>query len=1000
MHNQFWLVLGVLLTAGAVTATAARPAPDPGALEVASLRTNHKATPMGIDGPTPCLAWTLAASARGARQTAYRMQVAESPEALAEGENLVWDSGKVNTDQSAHHAYDGPALEARTRYYWRVRVWDGDGQPSAWSEASWWEMGLLAPSDWTAQWIEPDWTRDASEPLPSPMLRTEFSVDGEVADARLYVTSHGLYEMHLNGERVGEQVFSPGWTSYNHRLQYQTYDVTDRLASGTNAIGARLGDGWYRGYIGFRGQQNYYGDTLALLAQLHVTYEDGSTAVVVRTDDGWRAATGAVRMSDIYMGETYDARQEKTGWTQSGYDAADWSGVRTAPHDMERLLAQTAPPVRRIQEIKPEEVIVTPEGDTVLDMGQNMVGWMRMRVEGAAGTQVTLQHAEVLDKDGNFYTANLRAADQTIRYTLDGEGEEVYAPHFTFQGFRYVKVSGYPGEVQPEDFTGVVIHSDMRPTGHFQSSHVRLNQLQHNTVWGQKGNFLDVPTDCPQRDERLGWTGDIQVFARTANFNMHTMGFLKKWLRDLEADQLPSGSVPHVVPNVLGENSAGAAGWADASVIVPWALYQAYGNKQILEDQYESMTGWVEFVRERAAMDSTTYLWENNFTFGDWLAYNTDQSDYPGATTSKDLIRNAYFARSADLLARTARTLGRMDDAERYQQLFENVRAAFQREFVTPRGRVTSDTQTSYVLALSFDLLPGDQRATAARRLVNDVRERGHLTTGFLGTPDLTHVLADHGYRAEAFDLLFRTEYPSWLYPVTRGATTIWERWNGIRPDSTFQDPGMNSFNHYAYGAIGEWLYTEVAGLQAAAPGYEELRIAPHPGDTLTHARAVLETNYGRAESSWTRSDGQFRLEVTIPANTRATVRLPGAARTAVTESGAPLDQAAGLSALRTDGEDRVFDAGSGAYTFEYAYEPPSDAGERTPPGPDATVGELLAHPETRQVLRDAMPAVVASPWLSQAMGFSLARLPRIVPVEIPDETLQSVRRQVAQLGR
>ncbi|MFB6249286.1 MAG: family 78 glycoside hydrolase catalytic domain [Salinibacter sp.] len=1000
MHNQFWLVLGVLLTAGAVSATAARPAPDPGGLEVASLRTNHKATPMGIDGQTPCLAWTLAASARGARQTAYRIQVAETRSALNDGENLVWDSGKVNTDQSAHHAYSGPTLAPRTRYYWRVRVWDGDGQPSDWSEVSWWEMGLLEPADWEAEWIEPGWNKDSSEPLPSPMLRTEFSVDGTVASARLYVTSHGLYEMHLNGRRVGNRLFTPGWTSYDHRLQYQTYDVTDLLSSGTNAIGAVLGDGWYRGYIGFQGQRNYYGDTLALLAQLHVTYEDGRTEVVVRTDDGWRATTGPIRKSDIYMGETYDARKEKTGWTQAEYDPSGWSGVRGAQHGMDRLLAQTAPPVRRIQEIKPKEVLVTPEGDTVLDMGQNMVGWMRMRVEGEAGTQVTLQHAEVLDKEGNFYTKNLRSAKQTDRFILDGEGTEVFEPHFTFHGFRYVKVSGYPGEVEPDDFTGVVIHSDMRPTGHFQSSHARLNQLQHNIVWGQKGNFLDIPTDCPQRDERLGWTGDIQVFARTANFNMDTVNFLRKWLRDLAADQLPSGSVPHVVPNVLGKNSAGAAGWADASVVVPWALYQAYGNKQILEAQYESMTGWVEFVRRRAAMDSTTYLWENNPTFGDWLAYNTDQSDYPGATTSKDLIRNAYFARSADLLARSARALGRMDDAKRYQQLFEDVRAAFQREFVTPRGRVTSDTQTSYVLALSFDLLPTDLRATAAKRLAQDVRERGHLTTGFLGTPDLTHVLSEYGYREEAFDLLFRTEYPSWLYPITMGATTMWEHWDGIKPDSTFQDPSMNSYNHYAYGAVGEWLYTEVAGLQAAAPGYEEIRVAPHPGDTLTHARAVLDTNYGRLESSWTRSDGQFRLSVTIPANTQATVRLPGAARTAVTESGTPLDAATGITTVRADGEDRVLDVGSGEYTFEYAYDPSPDADDRAPPGPDATVGELLAHPETRNVLQETMPEVVTSPWLSQAMGFSLGRLPRIVPVEVSDEALQSVRRRLQQLGR
>lgn len=953
---------------------------------------------MGIDDQRPCLGWTLTGTSRGAQQTAYRIQVAESRAALEGGEDLVWNSGKVSSDESVHHAYEGPALDSETRYFWRVRVWDGSGEPSAWSETAWWEMGLRTPSEWSAEWIEPGWDKDASKPLPSPMLRREFEVDGKVASARLYVTAHGLYEMHLNGQRVGDQLFTPGWTSYDHRLRYQTYDVSGLLEEGANALGARLGDGWYRGYIGFDWQRTHYGDTLALLAQLHVTYEDGRTAVVVRTDDGWRATVGPIRKSDIYMGEIYDARREKPGWTQPGYDASGWAGVRVAQHDQERLTAQRAPSVRRIQEINPKKVIYTPEGDTVLDMGQNIVGWMRMRVEGEAGTEVTLQHAEVLDKEENFYTENLRSAKQTDRFILDGAGTEVFEPHFTFHGFRYVKVSGYPGEVEPEDFTGVVLHSDMTPTGHFQSSHALLNQLQHNIVWGQKGNFLDVPTDCPQRDERLGWTGDIQVFARTANYNMDTGNFLREWLRDLSADQREDGSVPHVVPNVLGKGATGAAGWADASVVVPWATYQATGTEELLEEQYESMRAWVEYVRQRARQDSTTYLWENNYTFGDWLAFDTNRSDYPGATTSKDLIRNAYFARSADLLSRAARTLGRTEDAERYRQLFERVREAFRNEFISPRGRVTSDTQTSYVLALSFNLLPKAQRPTAAYRLAQDVRERGHLTTGFLGTPDLTHVLSEYGYREEAFDLLLRTTYPSWLYPVTMGATTIWERWDGIRPDSTFQDPGMNSFNHYAYGAIGEWMYQEVAGIEAAAPGYKKIRIAPRPGDTLTHARAFLDTRYGRVASDWERRDGEFRLAVTVPANAQATVRLPGATRNAVTESGTALDEAAGVSAVRQEDDAVIVEVGSGDYTFAYETDTPEVADARL--GSEPTVGELLADPDARGTLEEHMPSLLNSPWLSQTMGFSLERVPQIVPFEVSEEVLQAVRQELRTMDR
>lgn len=998
MKHGWMLLSAVLLCASFASHAHAWSSSESGSLSVTALRTEHTTNPLGIDRQQPCMSWTMAASARGAAQTAYQIQVAETRQALASGEDLVWDSGKVPSDRSLHNAYEGPSLAARHRYYWRVRVWDQDDVPSAWSEPAWWEVALGGPNDWQAQWIEPDWDKDVSTPQPSPMLRSEFTVDGSVQSARLYVTSHGLYEMHLNGQRVGDQLFTPGWTSYDHRLQYQTYDVTDQLAQGENALGAILGDGWYRGYIGFQGQRAYYGDHLALLAQLHVTYADGRTEVVARTDEGWSASTGAIRMSDIYMGETYDARLEAPGWTRPGYDASDWQDVRVADHPKEVLVAPEAPPVRRIQEIKPVEVIYTPEGDTVLDMGQNLVGWMRMRVEGASGTEVTLRHAEVLDKEGNFYTENLRAADQTVKYILRGDGEEVYAPHFTFQGFRYVDVSGYPGELDPSNFTGVVIHSDMTPTGHFQSSHPLVNHLQHNIVWGMKGNFLDIPTDCPQRDERLGWTGDIQVFARTANYNMNTTGFLQKWLRDLEADQQSNGSVPFVVPNVLGEGAVGAAGWADASVIVPWSVYQAYGDERVLERQYDSMKAWVEYMRVRAQEDSTTYLWDNDFTFGDWLAYSTDQPDYPGATTDKALISTAFFAHSARLLAKTAQTLGREAEAREYQDLFEHVKNTFQSEFVTPRGRVLSSTQTAYVLALSFDLLPDELREVAARRLAEDVRMRGHLTTGFLGTPDLMHVLSANGYWEAAYDLLLRTEYPSWLYPVTMDATTIWERWDGMKPDSTFQTPGMNSFNHYAYGAIGQWLYEDVAGIEATAPGYKSIQIAPHPGGGLTHARAFLDSGYGRIESDWTIAGGQFRLDVTIPANTQATVRLPDTELSAISESGQPITEAEGIANSQQDGEDVVATVGAGRYRFVYASDRLA-AADHEALDLDSPVGALLANEETRRVLREHLPALLEdTPAEGQGAALSLRQLAQRLHEQLTEERLQAIENDLQEI--
>jgi alpha-L-rhamnosidase len=550
-----------------------------------------------------------------------------------------------------------------------------------------------------------------------------------------------------------------------------------------------------------------------------------------------------------------------------------------------------------------------------------MVGRVRLRVRGVAGTTVTLRHAEVLDRDGNFYTENLRSAEQTVRYTLKGGGPEVYEPHFTFMGFRYVAVSGLPGTPTPETITGIVIHSDMAPTGTFEASSPEIDQLQHNIVWGQKGNFLDVPTDCPQRDERLGWTGDAQVFARTAAFNMDVAGFFTKWLADLAADQKPNGAIPFVIPDVLTRGApagGGATGWADAGVVIPWTLYLVYGDTRVLETQYGSMQAWVEYMRDRAGDD---LIWDGDFHFGDWLAYATTRSDYPGATTDKDLIATAYFAHSTHLLQRIATILGRRDDAAGYEELRSDIVAAFRREYITPNGRLASNTQTAYALALSFDLLPEGQVMQAARRLADDVRAfQNHLTTGFLGTPLLAKSLSDHGYLDVAYDLLNQDTYPSWLYPITRGATTIWERWDGIKPDSSFQDPGMNSFNHYAYGAIGEWLYRVVAGLEIdpAEPAYKHVLIRPRPGGELTSARATLQTMYGPASSAWKVADGLLHLDVTVPPNAHGTVRLPGATLRGVTENGQPLATATGITrAYQGDGAV-IVELGSGTYAFAY----------------------------------------------------------------------------------
>ncbi|HEX7960804.1 MAG TPA: glycoside hydrolase family 78 protein [Terriglobales bacterium] len=893
------------------------PSAGASGLQVVDLRCEYKINPLGIDSPAPRLSWRLEGTARGIAQTAYQIRVAETESALRTGKPLIWDSGFVRSSDSVQVPYNGPALQSGHQYYWQVRIWDNHDAASAWSAPAHWEMGLLKSSDWRASWIEPDLPNDAVGG-PAPLLRREFDLSPGILRARLSVTSHGLYELQLNGRRVGDQVFTPGWTSYNKRIQYQTYDVTDLLKSGHNAIGAMLGSGWYR-YEG----RHLYGDHLALLLQLHITYGNGREQIIA-TDSGWKSSTGPILMSEIYNGETYDARLEKANWTQPGFNDSAWSGVRTANYAKDNLVAPAGPPVRRIQELKPVKMLRTPAGETVFDMGQNMVGWVRLKLRGPAGTTVTVRHAEVLDPKGNFYTENLRKAAATVRYTLKGDGQETFEPHFTFQGFRYVAVDGYPGEPTPDSVTGIVIHSDMQPSSEFTTSNPLINQLQHNILWGQKGNFLDVPTDCPQRDERLGWTGDAEVFARTAAFNMDVAGFFTKWLRDMAADQRPNGIVPQVIPDTTGADQTprAAAGWSDAAVIIPWTIYLTYGDKRILEQQYPSMVKWVEYERQRAG---DSLIWKNDFQYGDWLAYASPSGEarfYPGASTGSDLIATAFFANSTDLLQRTATVLGKKDDASKYSELLAKIKAAFRREFVTDSGRVGENTQTAYVLALAFDLLPEESRPVAARRLADDVRQRKHITTGFLGTPFLCSVLTRYGYLDEAYMLLNNERYPGWLYPVRQGATTIWERWDGIKPDGSFPSAEMNSFNHYAYGSIGDWMYRVVAGIEVdpAAPGYKHILIQPQPGGGLTSVAVSHLTPYGKVSSSWQLTAGSFSLTVDIPPNTTATVRLPHAQLAQLRESGEPISGANGINGARQDGEAVVLDAGSGTYRFSFPW--------------------------------------------------------------------------------
>ena len=879
------------------------------ALEVKQLICEFKTNPLGIDITAPRLSWQLVSNENGVSQSAYEIRVAETPGQLGAGKAL-WSTGKVASSQSVNVIYQGASLQSMQRVYWQVRVWDAKGKTSPWSEPAWWEMGLLKPSDWKATWITFGGEKDEKGSKPAQYYRKEFSASKMIKSAKVYVTSLGLYQLFLNGAKVSSDLFTPGWTSYNKRLQYQTYDVTS-MVKGQNALGVVVSDGWYRGNIGFSKQSNYYGKKLALLLQLKLTYADGKTETIT-SDNTWKVnANGPIIESDIYNGEGYDANLELTGWDKSGYDMSKWSSVANIETNKALLIAPQGVPVTAVEELKPVKLITTPKGETVYDLGQNMVGWVRIKVSGNKGDQVTLKFAEVLDKAGNFYTDNLRAAKATDVYIMKGSGTEIYEPHFTFHGFRYLKIEGLKSPLGLDQITGVVVHSNMKPTGTFSCSDSLINKLQHNIQWGQKGNFVDVPTDCPQRDERLGWTGDAQVFSMTAAFNFDVAPFYTKWLGDVAADQLPDGKVPHVIPDVLN-GGGGSTAWADVSVIVPWTMYLTYGDKRILERQYPSMKGWVNYMKQRAGDD---YLWTGDAHFGDWLAFATNNSDYPGATTEKDLIATAYFCHSTQLLSKIATIIGQNEDALAYQKLVANIKTAFNKEFVTPNGRMVSHTQTAYALALAFDLLPENLVPKAASYFSSDVQKFGHLTTGFVGTPLLCKTLSAIGRDDLAYMLLNNKKYPSWLYPVLQGATTIWERWDGQKPDGTFQDVGMNSFNHYAYGAIGEWLYRHVAGIDIDEnlPGYKHILLAPHPGGGLTNARAEILTLYGKVSSSWKYVNDDFTYEVEVPANTTATVTLPVAQTDQVKMNGLAL--ASNAVAVN---KDLKVELGSGKYVFSY----------------------------------------------------------------------------------
>ncbi len=852
--------------------------------------------PLGYSLEDLTMSWQLPLMRNGIAQSAYRIVAANSVDEL--DSNPIWDTGKVSSPDSIKVPYGGKAPLSRQRIYWKVKVWDENGTESEWSDPAFFEAGLLSNSDWKGEWIfTPEnirplynckkpiqdkntkkWRFPIRNGVPPVYLRKEF-VASKIVSARLYVASRGIFQAYINGRKVGDDYWGTGWTNYRKRIQCNAYDVTNMLYEGRNTIGFIVGDGWYSGRIAASdANRGAYEKKPEIIAQLEILFSDGSK-LTVATDSSWKASFGGILYSDIYDGELFDASLEPDSWNENGFDDSSWKFA-----DSKKLEAAPLLEPRRNQPIVVKDILYpisvseVAEGTFIFDFGQNMVGWPVLNLPTSPdqkGLVIGIRYAEMLNKDGTMYTENYRSAISRDTYICKGNGEK-YEPAFTFHGYRYVELSGLPKGFKPSKdwIISKVLYNDMPESGGFACSVSKVNILQSNIKWGQRGNYFSVPTDCPQRDERMGWTGDAQVFCPTAAFNMNVNAFFAKWCRDLLDAQLPNGAYPHVAPHGWG---AGSPAWSDAGVICPWEVYLAYGDKKILSKNYGGMKKWIEYMKS-----SSKGLLRPDEGFGDWLqpssTHGKDSAFWRGQTP-RSLIGTAYFARCADIMAEVAKILGRDADSKEFSELAQNVRKAYIAAFVKPDGTVATGTQTGYLLTLAFDMLPKEMRDKTFKKFLKKLEsDNYYLDTGFVGTPLLNPALTKFGRMDLAYRILLNEGYPSWLYSINQGATTMWERWNSYSHDNGFGEAAMNSFNHYAYGAIGEWMYRDIAGLwhDKDSPGYKNIIFAPKPGGGLKFASAYHDTPYGRAESSWRFTErGDFEWNVQIPANSTGTLVIP-----------------------------------------------------------------------------------------------------------------------------
>jgi len=937
-----------------------------------SLRCEYRINPQGIDEAQPRLTWRLESSEPGQKQTAYQILVASSADLIHANTGDLWDSGIISSGETINIAYAGKSLASRQQCFWKVCAWDKDGK-AQWSELATWTMGLLKPEDWQADYISfrdttPVW-KDTTKLFlpPAHQYRREFAAKKNIRRATIYSTALGIYELYLNGQRVSDARFAPGWTDYHQRAYYNTYDVTPLVKRGNNALGAWVGDGWYSGYIGFGllagiGTEKIgrytYGKTPALMAQLEIDYTDG-TREIVPTDKSWKVTgDGPVLEGDFLMGESYDARKEKSGWAEPGFDAAKWEPailasendsvpatfyeyqnagkpgdpvvIKGRPVDLgfkrpDKLEAFPGLPVRPIEEIKPVAITSPTNGVYIYNLGQNFAGEVRLKVKGPAGTTIQLRYGEMLYPDGRLMNENYRRARAIDHYTLRGDknGED-WVPRFTFHGFQYVEVSGYPGKPDKNAITGIVLHSDTPLTSGFECSDPMANRLFKNVVWTQRANFLDLPTDCPQRDERFGWMGDAQIYVHCATLNADVAAFYTKWLREVMESQRPSGTFPGYAPYPFQHGWDFGTAWCDAGVICPWTIWQAYGDTRIIERCWPFMVKFMDWRKST----STNYLGiVHGNDWGDWLSF--------GGKTPLDYVDTVYFAYSAKLMSQMAAAIGKQTEAAEYGDLFNHIESAFNEKYVHADGSLTVDNETAYALALYMDLIPVDLRVKAGKILADKLRtgetaDNSGMTTGFLGTRPLLPVLTSVGENDLAVKHFQSRKFPSWGYEVAQGATTIWEHWDSFTKAHGFggmdgtQNASMNSFAHYSFGAVCEWMINDLAGIQSDGPGYDKIIIHPHPptpGSNPDHTpinwvKAHYDSIHGRIVSNWKRTQDRFELEIEIPVNTTATVYLPASSVENITEGNEPLAKVSGVKFLSLEGGCAVLAVESGKYQF------------------------------------------------------------------------------------